>query len=119
MTRSKMGATCKKTEDCGEDYLQCLDIRDKGNIIKNCDKEGANGCTNPQGVCYPMTVVVGADFASNAKETDAVKKTADEKKSEATKMAAIIGGSAVGLIAFVFLMKKLASTISSKFKVPK
>ena len=96
---NNMGKKCSNTNDCDENYLQCVLI-DKERKVSVCDDDVICGTTeNPTGVCYPLSVTpsVSAVNREIRKLKDASGKPINANNEVATVMA-WVGGIGVGVI---------------------
>ena len=115
---NNMGKKCLNTNQCGENYLQCVFI-DKERKVSNCDDKDVNCGTNknPTGVCYPLSVTptVSAVNREIRKLKDASGKPINANNEVATVMG-WVGGIGVGVILIGFSCYYMYNKINSKSK---
>jgi len=108
-----MGKKCLNTNQCGENYLQCVFI-DKERKVSNCDDKDVNCGTNknPTGVCYPLSVTPTVSAVNRE-----IKNLKDANvKNEVSRVMAWVGGIGVGVIVIGFLMYKAKKYIDANIK---
>jgi len=106
-----MGKKCLNTNQCGENYLQCVFI-DKERKVSNCDDKDVNCGTNknPTGVCYPLSVTPTVSAVNRE-----IKNLKDANvKNEVSRVMAWVGG--IGVILIGFIMYKAKKYIDANIK---
>jgi hypothetical protein len=108
---NNMGKKCLNTNQCGENYLQCVFI-DKERKVSNCDDKDVNCGTNknPTGVCYPLSVTPTVSAVNRE-----IKNLKDANvKNEVSRVMAWVGG--IGVILIGFIMYKAKKYIDANIK---
>ena len=116
---NNMGKKCLNTNECGENYLQCVLI-DTERKVSVCDDKDVNCGTNenPTGVCYPLSVTptVSAVNREIRNLKDASGKPINANNEVATIMA-MVGGIGVSVIVIgygcYYMYKKINSNTKS------